>query len=122
MRKITAALLVAGALLAGPALAHQPAQHQGMNHSMAATAANPYGSAEMKMHEKMMGATGADASETWVRKMIEHHRGGIETSRIAVAQAKDPMVKQMAQKTATMQEKEVAELQGWLRQHGKSAQ
>ena len=70
-----------GVMLATPALAqqsgHQGMNHQGMNHSMPSTAANPYGPAEMQMHEKMMAATGADASETWVRKMIEHHRGGV---------------------------------------------
>lgn len=56
---------------------------------MMATAANPYAPGEMKMHERMMSAMGADASETWVRKMIEHHRGAIEMSRTAIAQAKD---------------------------------
>ena len=116
-----APLLTAIAFIATPALAQQ-ASHQGMNHSMMPTAANPYGPAEMKMHQKMMGAIGTDASETWVRKMIEHHRGAIETSQIAVAKAGDPMVKQMAQKTAAMLEKEIAELQGWLRRNGKSAQ
>ena len=110
----------AALLLAVPAVAQM--NHQGMNHSMPATAANPYAPAEMKMHEKMMAAVGPNASETWVRKMIEHHRGGVETSRIAIARATDPMVKQMAQKTATMQEKEIAELQGWLRRNGKRAQ
>src|SRR3546814_2536519 len=94
----------------------------GMNHSMPATAANPYGPAEMNMHQKMMGAVGPNASETWVRKMIEHHRGGVETSRIAIARATDPMVKQMAQKTAAMQERGIAQLQGWLRRNGKRAQ
>src|SRR3546814_8328809 len=88
--------ITASLLLATPALA-QHANHQGMNHgnmagmnhSMPATAANPYGPAEMKMHQKMMGAVGPNASETWVRKMIEHHRGGVETSRIAIARATD---------------------------------
>src|SRR3546814_15689057 len=94
--------ITASLLLATPALA-QHANHQGMNHgnmagmnhSMPATAANPYGPAEMKMHQKMMGAVGPNASETWVRKMIEHHRGGVETSRIAIARATDPRVKQL---------------------------
>lgn len=115
------ATITASLLLATPAFAQQ-ANHQGMNHSMPAMAANPYGPAEMKMHAKMKAAQGPNASETWIRKMIEHHRGGVETSRIAVAQASDPMVKQMAQKTAAMQEKEIGELQGWLRRNGKRAQ
>ncbi|KQN26917.1 hypothetical protein ASE86_07720 [Sphingomonas sp. Leaf33] len=116
-----ATILAVLALIATPAAAQQAA-HQGMNHSMQPTAANPYGPAEMKMHERMMGATGADASETWVRKMIEHHRGAIDMSRTAIARARDPMVKRMAQKGAMMQEKEIGELQAWLRRNGKRAQ
>lgn len=126
MKMFTA--LAATMMLATPALAqqsgHQGMNHQGMDHSqmMQPTAANPYGPAEMKMHQEMMSAVGADASETWVRKMIEHHRGGVEMSRIALAQAKDKEARDKAQKTATMQEKEIAELQSWLRRHGKQPQ
>lgn len=120
MKILTA--MAATMTLATPALAQQM-NHQGMNHGqMQPTAANPYGPAEMKMHQEMMSAVGADASETWVRKMIEHHRGGVEMSRIALAEAKDKEARDKAQKTATMQEKEIAELQSWLRRHGKQPQ
>ena len=66
-------MLATLALLATPALAqqagHQGMNHQGMDHSkmMQPTAANPYGPAEMDMHQKMMAAKGADAGETWIR-------------------------------------------------------
>lgn len=122
----------AAILLAAPAVAQQAMDHSKMDHSkmggmdhskmMKNTPANPYAQAEMKMHERMMPAVGSDASETWVRKMIEHHRGGVETSRIALAQAKDAKVRAMAQKTVTMQNKEIAELQTWLKSNGKKAQ
>jgi uncharacterized protein (DUF305 family) len=105
------------------------AQMQGMNHGqmnhdqmMQPTPANPYPPAEMKMHEAMMGAVGSDATETWVRKMIEHHRGGIETSRIVLRNTRDAKVRQMASKTITDQTREVGQLQAWLRSHGKRAQ
>lgn len=86
------------------------------------TPANPYAESQMRMHKSMMGAVGADASETWVRKMIEHHRGAVEMSKIAVAQAKDKETRDKAQKTMGMQNKEIAELQAWLKRHGKTAQ
>jgi len=38
-----------------------------------AMAQTPFSAAETKMHEAMMAATGADAGETWARKMIPHH-------------------------------------------------
>lgn len=130
--KVRSVIVTATLLLCAPAMAQQQTDHSRIDHSqmnhsqmggmMQPTAANPYGPAEMKMHQEMMSAVGADASETWVRKMIEHHRGGVEMSRIALAQAKDADARAKAQKTVAMQEKEIAELQGWLRSHGKQPQ
>ena len=101
---------------------------QGMDHSKMGmgemiknTPANPYAEAGMTMHHKMM-VVGADASETWARQMIEHHRGAIAMSKIAVAEAGDKEVRTIAQKVVTMQAKEVASLQSWLTRHGKKAQ
>ena len=54
--------------------------------------------------------------------MIEHHRGAITMSRVALREAKDAETRRMAQRTIAMQEKDIAELQGWLRKHGKAAQ
>lgn len=93
----------------------------GMGEMMKNTPANPYAEVGMAMHHKMM-VVGADASETWTRQMIEHHRGAIAMSKIAVTQASDKEVRTMAQKVVTMQEKEIASLQSWLKRHGKSAQ
>lgn len=102
---------------------------QGMDHSkmggmgemMKNTPANPYAEAGMAMHHKMM-VVGAEASETWVRQMIEHHRGAIAMSKIAVAQANDKEARTMAQKDIAMQEKDIASLQSWLKRHGQAAQ
>ena len=119
------------AILATPALAQQGgmqgmdhSQMKGMNHDdMAAMmAGNPYGQAEMDMHQKMMAAKQGDASEMWTRKMIEHHRGAITMSRVAVRDAKDAETRQTAQMTITTQEKDIAGLQAWLRKHGKRPQ
>lgn len=114
---------------AKPGEAMQAMDHgnmQGMDHAkmgemMKNTPANPYAEAGMAMHHKMM-VVGADASETWARQMIEHHRGAIAMSKIAVAKASDKEVRSMAQKVVTMQEQEVASLQSWLKRHGKAAQ
>ena len=93
----------------------------GMGEMMKNTPANPYAESGMAMHHKMM-VTGSDSSETWARQMIEHHRGAIAMSKIAVVQASDKEVRTMAQKVVAMQEKEVASLQSWLKRHGKTAQ
>lgn len=127
-------LTLAAVLVAVPssAQAPPPADHgkmQGMNHSkmgemgqmMKNTPANPYAEVGMAMHHKMM-VVGADASETWTRQMIEHHRGAVAMSKIAVTRASDKEVRTMAQKIVTMQEAEIASLQSWLKRHGKAAQ
>jgi uncharacterized protein (DUF305 family) len=127
-------LTLAAILVALPTSAQTPptADHskmQGMDHSrmggmgemMKNTPANPYAEVGMAMHHKMM-VVGADASETWTRQMIEHHRGAIAISKIAVTQASDKEVSIMAQKVVTMQEKKIASLQSWLKRHGKAAQ
>ena len=84
--------------------------------------ANPYGAAEMDMHRKMMMAKAGQPSELWTRKMIEHHRGAIAMSRVALAQATDPQTRRMARMTITAQGREVTQMQAWLRSHGKPAQ
>jgi uncharacterized protein (DUF305 family) len=109
---------------AKPGASMQPMDHSkmaGMGEMMKNTPANPYAEAGMAMHHKMM-VTGTDASETWARQMIEHHRGAIAMSRIAVVQAGDKELRTMAQKVVNMQVDEVASLQSWLKRHGKSAQ
>jgi uncharacterized protein (DUF305 family) len=124
-------MFAAFAILATPALAQQGgmqgmdhSQMKGMNHGDMATmmAGNPYGQAEMDMHQKMMAAKQGDPSEMWTRKMIEHHRGAIAMSRVAVRDAKDAETRQMAQMTITKQEKDIAELEAWLRKHGMRSQ
>ena len=116
----------AALLLAAPAAAqqsgHQGMNHQGMNHSMPATAANPYGPAEMEMHQKMMAAQGADAGETWTRKMIEHHRGAVEMSQIALRSTQNAEIRREAQKTIASQNREIANLNAMLTRMGKQAQ
>lgn len=110
--------------LAVPALAHEHKPTKpGMDHGMMMNdPSNPYRKAEMDMHMKMMSAKAGDASEKWTRKMIEHHRGAIAMSRVALAQAQDAETTRMAQMTIDMQKKDIGELQGWLRSHGKPAQ
>ena len=127
----TLLILSAVTLAATPALAQQGGM-QGMDHSQMGgmnhadmgkmMAGNPYAQAEMDMHQKMMAAKEGDAAEMWTRKMIEHHRGAIAMSRVAVRDAKDVQTREMAQMTIKKQEKDIAELQAWLRKHGKRPQ
>lgn len=95
-------------------MAAESNQQQADREAMANDPSNPYGAAEMQMHDRMMAAKGANPSETWVRKMIEHHRGAIEMSNIAIAQGGTSNVLERARMTAEMQAKEIAELERLL--------
>ena len=83
---------------------------------------NPYGATEMDMHKKMMMAKAGLPSELWTRKMIEHHRGAVAMSRVALEKATDKQTRSMAQMTITAQTKEITKMQAWLKSHGKVAQ
>jgi hypothetical protein len=76
--------------------------------------ANPYKQSDQTMHQRMMAATGANPSETWIRKMIEHHRGAVDMSNILIAQGGDPKVLEKARMTAQKQQKEIGELERML--------
>jgi uncharacterized protein (DUF305 family) len=124
-------MIAALALIATPALARQGGMQgmdhggmAGMDHSkmMMKDPGNPYAPAEMDMHMRMMAAKEGDVSEMWTRKMIEHHRGAVAMSRIALRDAKDPDTRRMAQMAITKQEKDIAEMEDWLRKHGKRPQ
>ena len=75
-------------------------------------------SAMQNMHQSMMKANDRDADRAFALKMIEHHRGGIAMSEVLMKHGDDAELKGMAQKTADMQRKEIAELQAWLDRHG----
>jgi hypothetical protein len=83
--------------------------------------ANPYAEGEKQMHDRMMAATGANSSETWLRKMIEHHRGAVQMAQVVIAQGGNPQVAAMARKTADKQTKEIAELERMLAGGGAAA-
>lgn len=98
-------------------------QAKGMTQDTSApTAENPYSEAEMKMNRARMAAVGKDADETWVRKMIEHHRGAIDMANTALSKTQDSEVKQKAEQTIESQEKEIKELQAWLRSHHRDSE
>lgn len=76
---------------------------------------SPYASAEAQMRDRMMAAVGIEASDTWVKKMIEHHRGAVEMTDVLLAQASSGPIVEMARKTRDKQQKDIAELEKLLR-------
>ena len=89
--------------------ANNVAAENDMNAMMAGS--GPFSDAEMKMDQAMTAAVGVNAADSWVRKMIEHHQGAVEMSRILLAQGVTGHVADMAQQTIEKQTAEVAALE-----------
>lgn len=84
--------------------------------AMMADAGGPFAQSAMQMNERMMAAVGTDVGDTWVRKMIEHHQGAIDMSRIVLPQNPRPDVAEMARMTIEKQGKEIEDLRKLVKQ------
>lgn len=79
--------------------------------AMMADPNNPFAQSEMAMDQALNAAVGVNAADTWVRKMIEHHKGAVDMSRVVLTQNPSADVAKMAQQTIDKQSKEIAELE-----------
>lgn len=86
----------------------------GMSEAMAA-----YMAAMSKMDMPMMqGIQAADPDVAFVKGMIPHHQGAIDMAKAVLQYGKDAQVKAWAEQIIAAQEKEIAEMQEWLKAHG----
>lgn len=115
------ALLIIGALAVIAALPgcrekEEPdlTPEQQMNAIMEAT--SPFAEAEIRMDDAMTKAVGVDAGDSWVRKMIEHHKGAIAIAQQTLAMNPDAHVVAMARATIKDETRELADLQKLVRQ------
>ena len=82
-------------------------------------ASKGYMDAMMKMQSSMPKDQKGDPDTDFARMMIPHHRGAMDMAKVEVQYGKDPMLKKMAEKMIKDQEKEVADLEKWLKEKGK---
>ena len=73
-----------------------------------------YRPAMMDMHQKMMAAKGADVSETFMHKMLEHHRGGVAISDVALQNGVSGALRRQVQKTRDDQQKDAKMIEAML--------
>lgn len=115
MKRCFSNVAVAGLAIALAACGgtESPASNEAAN-DMNATMADPnspFADAEMAMDQAINAAIGVNTGDSWVRKMIEHHRGAVEMSRIVLTLNPSPDVARMAQQTIDKQTKEIGALE-----------
>jgi uncharacterized protein (DUF305 family) len=70
------------------------------------------------MHRDMDIPYTGDPDVDFVRSMIPHHQGAIDMAKVALQNAKDEQVREWATDVVREQEREIAEMQAWLKKKG----
>ena len=107
----TAALAACGSQADNQVVANEPAMDANMAAGNSMQMSGPFAEAEMRMDEQMMAAVGSDVGQNWLKKMIVHHQGAIDMSRIVLDQNPTADVAKMARETIAKQGKEIEDLQ-----------
>jgi len=93
--------------------------HAGHGAAQLSDASKAYLEAMDKMHGPMMeGARAPDADVAFIKGMIPHHQGAIDMARIVMRYGKDEQTRKLANDVIREQEREIAEMQAWLKKHG----
>ena len=87
-----------------------PSPSEIMSHDL-----GPFFQVEMKMVDRLAAVVGSSPSDTWVRIVMEHHRGGVEISQMVLDQEPPSAVAAMARATIGRLSPEIDELRGWVR-------
>ena len=97
------ALLLSGSLL-GPAFS-------------ASNADAEFKAAMDKMHKSMTKPMMGMPDHDFAMMMLPHHQGAVDMAKIELKYGTDPKLRKMAQQIVTSQQKEIQELQAWLKSH-----
>ena len=73
--------------------------------------------AMQRMQQGMDMPSSGNQDVDFARMMIPHHQGAIDMAKAEFADGKDPQLRQMAEEVIAAQEREIAILQAWLKQH-----
>ena len=124
IRTFTLAAAIAGALLIQPAFA-QSNSHMGHGQPRPAPgkpdtpSTKEFKDAHMKMMRDMDIAYSGDADVDFVRGMIPHHQAAIDAAKIVLKYGKNPENQTLAKAIIEAQEREIAEMQAWLKKYAK---
>jgi uncharacterized protein (DUF305 family) len=97
-----------------PATAMKSDMHHGDQHT---DATSVYAKDMEDMHKAMMVAPTGDPDVDFVQGMIPHHQGAVAMAKTLLAHSKDPELRKLAEDIISAQEKEIAFMSDWLKNH-----
>ena len=84
----------------------------------ASVSTKAYVDAADKMHGPMMqGIQAADPDVAYVRGMIAHHQGAIDMAKVRLMFGKDLQTRKWADDVILAQQREIGEMETWLKKH-----
>lgn len=91
-------------------------EHQ-LHEAMQGPSTKEYKEASGKMHSRMIIPYTGDSDVDFVKGMIPHHQGAVEMAQVLLKYGKDPEIKALAQSIIDAQNKEIAQMEAWLKKH-----
>lgn len=83
--------------------------------ALAQTDYSQHGGMAMQSMAVLEKLTGKDFDIAYMSMMIEHHKGAVEMAQAVLKVSKDARIRKAAQEIIAVQNKEIAELTGWLK-------
>lgn len=118
--KTVFALTLAGALaVSGLAFAQSPHHGGGKAASGGSAATKAFRATNDKTHKAMDLKYTNDADVDFIRGMIPHHQGAVDMAKVALDHGKDEQTRKWAADIIREQEREIAEMQEWLKSRKK---
>jgi uncharacterized protein (DUF305 family) len=112
--------VVAAVLIALSGMAYAQTGHHGATKANAkdTAATKAYRAANQAMHSGMDIKFSNDADIDFIRGMIPHHKGAIDMAKVVLQYGKDEQTRKWATDIIREQEREIAEMQTWLKAKG----
>ncbi len=67
------------------------------------------------MNKALMGKKGDDFDKAFLSEMIVHHEGAVEMAKLAQTYSKHQEIKDLSSAIISAQNKEIADMRGWLK-------
>lgn len=67
------------------------------------------------MNAELQGKTGDAFDQAFLSEMIIHHQGAVEMAQLALTNAKHQEIKDLAKAIIAAQNKEIADMKGWMK-------